>query len=67
MAGILVIAEAVDGALTPISGELIGAAKKLSGEGAGNVGAEVAGGAGDEDDGVCGHVGLRRWRVWRGL
>jgi electron transfer flavoprotein alpha subunit len=43
MAGILVIAEAVDGALAPISGELIGAAKKLSGEGAGNVTALVAG------------------------
>jgi electron transfer flavoprotein alpha subunit len=46
MAGILVIAEAVDGALTPISGELIGAAKKLSGEGAGNVTALVAGNEG---------------------
>ena len=43
MAGILVIAEAVDGALAPISGELIGAAKKLSGEGAGTVTALVAG------------------------
>ena len=43
MAGILVIAEAVDGALAPISGELIGAAKKLSGEGAGSVTALVAG------------------------
>ena len=43
MAGILVIAEAVDGALAPISGELLGAAKKLSGEGAGNVTALVAG------------------------
>ena len=31
MAGILVIAEAVDGAIAPISGELIGAAKKLGG------------------------------------
>jgi len=43
MAGILVIAEAVDGALAPISGELLGAAKKLSGEGAGNVTALIAG------------------------
>lgn len=46
MAGILVIAEAVDGALAPISGELIGAAKKLSAEGAGSVTALVAGDAG---------------------
>jgi len=45
MAGILVIAEAVDGALAPISGELIGAAKKLSGEGGGSVTALVAGDA----------------------
>jgi len=43
MPGILVIAEAVDGALAPISGELIGAAKKLSSEGAGPVTAMVAG------------------------
>ncbi len=43
MAGILVIAEAVDGALAPISGELIGAAKKLSSEGAGSITALVAG------------------------
>jgi len=46
MAGILVIAEAVDGALAPISGELIGAAKKLSGEGAGTVTALIAGDSG---------------------
>ena len=46
MAGILVIAEAVDGKLSPISGELIGAAKKLSAEGAGSVTALVAGDAG---------------------
>lgn len=45
MAGILVIAEAADGALAPISGELIGAARKLSAEGAGNVTALVAGDA----------------------
>lgn len=45
MAGILVIAEAVNGALAPISGELIGAAKKLSGEGGGSVTALVAGDA----------------------
>ena len=43
MAGILVIAEATDGALAPISAELIGAAKKLSGEGGGSVTALVAG------------------------
>lgn len=43
MAGILVIAEAVDGAIAPISGELIGAAKKLSGEGGGAVTAFIAG------------------------
>ena len=46
MAGILVIAEAVDGALAGISGELIGAAKKLSGQGGGTVTAPVAGDAG---------------------
>lgn len=46
MAGILVIAEAVDGALAGISGELIGAAKKLSGQGGGTVTALVAGDAG---------------------
>ena len=45
MAGILVIAEAANGALAPISGELIGAAKKLSAEGAGSVTALVAGDA----------------------
>lgn len=43
MAGILVIAEANEGALAPISGELLGAARKLSGEGAGSVTAFVAG------------------------
>ena len=43
MAGILVITEAVDGVLTPFSAELIGAAKKLSGEGGGAVTALVAG------------------------
>jgi len=43
MAGILVIAEATDGALAPISAELVAAAKKLSGEGAGSVTALVAG------------------------
>ncbi|MGE3074493.1 MAG: electron transfer flavoprotein subunit alpha/FixB family protein [Dehalococcoidia bacterium] len=43
MAGILVIAEALDGAIAPISGELIGAAKKLSGEGGGSVTALIAG------------------------
>ncbi|MCC7089015.1 MAG: electron transfer flavoprotein subunit alpha/FixB family protein [Chloroflexi bacterium] len=43
MAGILVIAEAQEGALAPISAELLGAARKLAGEGAGNVTALVAG------------------------
>jgi electron transfer flavoprotein alpha subunit len=43
MAGILVIAESVEGKVAPISGELIGAAKKLSGEGAGQVTALIAG------------------------
>src|SRR5688500_769168 len=43
MAGILVIAEAFEGALAPISAELIGAAKKLSGEGGGDVTALIAG------------------------
>ncbi len=43
MAGILVIAEANEGALAPISGELLGAARKLAGEGAGSVTAFVAG------------------------
>lgn len=43
MAGILVIAEATDGALAPISAELIGAARKLSGQGAGSVTALIAG------------------------
>lgn len=43
MAGILVIAEANEGALAPISGELLGAARKLAGEGAGSVTAFIAG------------------------
>ncbi len=43
MAGILVIAEAQGGALAPISAELLGAARKLAAEGAGNVTALVAG------------------------
>lgn len=43
MSGILVIAETADGALAPISLELLGAARKLAGEGAGNVAAFVAG------------------------
>ncbi len=46
MAGILVIAEAFEGALAPISAELIGAAKKLSGEGGGEVTAMIAGNEG---------------------
>jgi len=43
MAGILVIAEANEGALSSISGELLGAARKLAAEGAGTVTAFVAG------------------------
>ncbi len=43
MSGILVIAETADGALAPISLELLGAARKLAAEGAGNVAAFVAG------------------------
>jgi len=43
MAGILVIAEATGGQLAPISAELIGAARKLSGQGGGTVTALVAG------------------------
>ena len=43
MSGILVIAEATEGAVAPISAELIGAAKKLSGEGGGTVTALIAG------------------------
>ena len=43
MAGILVIAEAFEGALAPISAELIGAAKQLSGEGGGDVTALIGG------------------------
>ena len=48
MAGILVIAETADGALAPISGELLGAARGLSDAGGGDVSAFVAGdGLGD--------------------
>ncbi|MEZ4494520.1 MAG: electron transfer flavoprotein subunit alpha/FixB family protein [Dehalococcoidia bacterium] len=43
MAGILVIAETADGALAPISGELLGAARGLSDAGGGDVSAFVAG------------------------
>ncbi|MCC7363496.1 MAG: electron transfer flavoprotein subunit alpha/FixB family protein [Dehalococcoidia bacterium] len=43
MPGILVVAEAAEGAVTPASFELIGAARKLSGEGAGPVAAFIAG------------------------
>lgn len=43
MSGILVVAEVVDGELQPISHELLGAARKLSAEGAGDVSAFVAG------------------------
>ncbi|HMO54616.1 MAG TPA: electron transfer flavoprotein subunit alpha/FixB family protein [Tepidiformaceae bacterium] len=43
MAGILVIAESAEGAVAPISAELIGAARKLSGEGGGSVTALIAG------------------------
>lgn len=43
MAGILVVAEVVDGELQPISHELLGAARKLSEQGAGDVSAFVAG------------------------
>lgn len=44
MAGILVIAESSEGALAPISGELLGAAAQLSSQGGGDVSAFVAGG-----------------------
>lgn len=43
MPGILVIAEAKDGAVAPISYELIGAARQLASQGAGNVSALIAG------------------------
>jgi electron transfer flavoprotein alpha subunit len=43
MPGILVVAEAADGKISPISFELLGAARKLSGEGGGSVSALVAG------------------------
>jgi electron transfer flavoprotein alpha subunit len=43
MAGILVIAEAAEGQLAPISGELLGAARQLADAGAGPVSAFVAG------------------------
>lgn len=43
MAGILVIAETADGAVAPISGELLGAAAQLSAQGAGGVSAFIAG------------------------
>ncbi len=44
MSGILVVAETADGAIAPVSYELLGAARKLSGEGGGSVAAFVAGG-----------------------
>jgi electron transfer flavoprotein alpha subunit len=44
MSGILVIAETADGAIAPISYEILGAARKLSSEGGGAVAAFVAGG-----------------------
>jgi electron transfer flavoprotein alpha subunit len=47
MAGILVVAEKNEGALTPASLELLGAARGLSGQGAGNVSVFVAGSADD--------------------
>ncbi|MFQ5380088.1 MAG: electron transfer flavoprotein subunit alpha/FixB family protein [Dehalococcoidia bacterium] len=43
MAGILVFAEVIDGAITPTSLELLGAARALSSEGGGDVTAFVAG------------------------
>ena len=43
MAGILIIAEISEGAVAPISYELLGAARQLSSEGAGDVSAFVAG------------------------
>ncbi|MGK2965929.1 MAG: electron transfer flavoprotein subunit alpha/FixB family protein [Tepidiformaceae bacterium] len=46
MPGILVVAETSEGALAPISGEILGAARQLSSEGAGSVSAFIAGDAG---------------------
>ncbi len=43
MPGILVVAETVDGAVAPVSFELLGAARQLSAQGAGSVTAFVAG------------------------
>jgi electron transfer flavoprotein alpha subunit len=43
MPGILVIAETTEGAIAPISYELLGAARQLSGEGGGSVSAFIAG------------------------
>src|SRR4051794_17027363 len=43
MAGILVVAEPSDGGVGPISFELLGAARMLSGQGGGNVSAVIAG------------------------
>ena len=43
MAGVLVVAEVIDGALSPTSLELLGAARQLSAQGAGQVTAFVAG------------------------
>ena len=43
MAGILVVAETLDGALTPFSQELLGAARTLADAGAGTVTALVPG------------------------
>jgi electron transfer flavoprotein alpha subunit len=43
MPGILVIAETTEGAIAPISYELLGAARQLSGEGGGTVSAFIAG------------------------
>jgi electron transfer flavoprotein alpha subunit len=43
MAGILVIAETTDGAVTAFSHELLGAARQLAGQGAGSITAFVAG------------------------
>ncbi|MGH2633792.1 MAG: electron transfer flavoprotein subunit alpha/FixB family protein [Tepidiformaceae bacterium] len=43
MPGILVIAEVTDGAVSPISFEVLGAARKLAGEGGGSVSGFVAG------------------------
>ncbi|MGH2609965.1 MAG: electron transfer flavoprotein subunit alpha/FixB family protein [Tepidiformaceae bacterium] len=43
MPGILVVAEATEGQIAPISFELIGAAKQLSAQGGGNVSAIIAG------------------------